>query len=118
MNSGRSDRLARYLEYLRQYPAFRAAADVWLKLVLDTAAIAEFEHITGKVIRVFAENQYFLMLHDLIENTAGDRFVYLRILNKRHLRGGRGVIVLPVEPHTDSHRVVILIRIFRHALRT
>jgi ADP-ribose pyrophosphatase len=94
------------------------AADVGLKLVLDTAAIAEFEHTTGKVIGVFAENQYLLMLHDLVENTAGDRFVYLRILNKRHLRGDRGVVVLPVELHTDGDHVIILIRIFRHALRT
>lgn len=65
----------------------------------------------GKIGIVY-EDQYILVLRDLVKFPSGLLSSYFRILNKGDLKGGRGAVILPI-----INNKILLLRQYRHATR-
>lgn len=107
-----AEALDRYFELMEQAPALFESPAPALKIVTDRAVIENWMQDSDFVIGVVYETPWNIHCVDLVENPGGVRFPYERVLpvdlGKHH-----GTVILP--KLGDDY---ILIRIFRHALRT
>lgn len=111
-------RLDAYFELLARHPSLARNDGAALRIVLDRGELERFERETGEVLGVLAEDAYLIFLHDLIEGEAGRRFVYGRLVNTKNLLCGPGVVILAVERRAAEPDAIVLIRTYRHALRS
>ncbi len=98
---------ARYCRLQEERPALFAASDV-LRVITDEQAVREFCRRTGRVIGVVYESRYSMMVVDLVEDGAGNRFAYERLVPAQT----GGVVSLPMY---DGK--FVLLRQYRHAIR-
>lgn len=118
-------RLKRYLRLIEEHPEFfkNNKKDV-IRIITNPIEIQEeesklVEELHKKkfpksygYIGILVEDNYFLIVRDLVEFPNGKKGGYLRLIPKASLEGGSAVAILPV--HEDK---IILLRNFRHATR-
>lgn len=114
-----------YMEFAKRHPELFENEHAMLKLVMDPDAIAAWRDTRRKElserklplewadIGIILNDQYILILRDLLEFPAGDRGSYFRVLNQADLSGGQGVVVLPAM--NDKY---LLLRQYRHPTRS
>ena len=104
--------LDRYFELMQEAPQLFASPAPQLKIITDRETIETWMKTSNFVIGIVHETPWNIHCVDLVENPGGARFPYERVLpvdmGKHH-----GTVILP--RLNDDY---ILIRIFRHALRT
>ncbi len=107
----------KYLALLSRWPVLRENEAEGFRLVLDAPSIQSYVQEQKEPIGVIYEDKFVIILRDLLENRAREKFGYIRILNKSLLFGHSGVVVLPLATPPGADEGVLLIRTFRHALR-
>ena len=107
-----SDALDRYFQLMEKAPKLFANPSPALRIIKDRDTIEAWMRDSDFVIGIVYETPWNIHCVDLVENPGGVRFPYERVLpvdlGERH-----GTVILP--KIGDDY---ILIRIFRHALRT
>lgn len=99
---------ARYCALQKERPALFAASDV-LRIITDEAAVQAFCRDTGRTVGVVYESRFSMMVVDLVEDSAGNRFAYERLVPAQT----GGVVSVPVY---DGK--FVLLRQYRHAIRS
>lgn len=96
-----------------------------LKIITDPTQIKAFEEryreelsaehlpLDWARIGVVLDDQYIVILRDLVEFPNGTLKPYVRLINRADLQGGQGVVVLPLVQGR-----VVLLKQFRHATRS
>lgn len=107
-----------YLALLAEYPELKADGAAGLRIVLDASVVESYAKKFDEAIGIIYQDQYVVMLRDLVEDASGRPFGYMRLLNKPALSGNRGVVILPLVEASGESQKVLLIRTFRHALRS
>jgi ADP-ribose pyrophosphatase len=114
-----------YMEFAHTHPELFSNAQAMLKLEMDPGAIAAWREkrrmelgekslpLEWADIGIILNDQYILILRDLVEFPSGDKGSYFRILNQADLKGGQGVVVLPAM--NDKY---LLLRQYRHPTRS
>ena len=107
-----SDALDRYFQLMEKAPKLFANSSSALRIIKDRDTIEAWMRDSDFVIGIVYETPWNIHCVDLVENRGGVRIPYERVLpvdlGERH-----GTVILP--KIGDDY---ILIRIFRHALRT
>lgn len=113
-----------YFDFLRHNPELIQNNDQLLRIILDPAEIAAWQaqrraelEAKGQPacwadLGIVLDDPYFMVIRDLVEFPDGRRNGYSRVYSQADLRGGRGVVVLPV-----YQGKILLLRQFRHATR-
>lgn len=102
------DPIGRYMQLMKEQPRF-FADNRNLKLVTDEQALRTHELQNGESLGIVFENRYVRLVVDLVENAAGKRYGYVRILGDAPYNG---VVVMPV-----LKGKVVFLKQFRHATR-
>lgn len=102
-------KIARYFEILEKFPEQFADSDM-LRIIADPEKMLDFHNGTGREVGVVYESAYHLIVVDLMENSCGKYFTYLRILNPNGPRNG--IVLIPI-----CGDKIALLRQFRHGTR-
>lgn len=117
-------KLKNYYKLLDEYPRLFEDESFPLKIIRDESVILSWqknqrEFLSGKGfpvewadIGLLLEDQYIIVLRDLVEFPNGCRNGYVRMIPRADLLGGIGVIMLPI--FNDK---ILLINHFRHSTR-
>ena len=98
-----------YMRLVEERPELFRQADE-LRIVLDEAAVEEFQSKSGRTIGVAYASPYRMMLVDLVEDPSGRRYAYERVAGAR--RTGPAVVSVAVRDGS-----FLLVDQFRHPLR-
>lgn len=102
------DSITRYIRLLEERPQLFADHPN-LSIVTDEEALRAYEQRSGERLGIVFENRYLRLVVDLVENAAGIRYAYARILGDEPYNG---VVVMPV-----LNGKVVFLKQFRHAMR-
>ena len=113
-----------YLALQKNFPALFDNENALLKIITDEKTITAWQ--AERVVQLAAKNQpadwaeigiiysdaYFMVLRDLVQFPDGQLSGYSRVIGQANLRGGRGVVVLPV-----YQEKILLLHQYRHPTR-
>lgn len=102
------NKISRYFEYISMFPKFFSPNDS-IRIVTNRKEIEEYAQNSHASLGVIYENSHFAIVVDLVENEAGRRYTYSRIINRN---GYNGVVIVPVY----EGKIVVLEQ-FRHGTR-
>lgn len=114
-----------YLKFAKRHPEYFDNEQALLELVMDPKIIAAWQKLKKEElsemnlpaewanIGIILNDPYILILRDLVEIPGKGKNSYFRILNQADLRGGQGVVILPVMKNK-----YLLLRQYRHPTRT
>jgi ADP-ribose pyrophosphatase len=115
-----------YFDLLKSHPSMADDHNSPLRLVLDKRQIRDWQKERRSQLRqkpgplewadigVVLDDQYVVIVRDLVEFPNGFRNGYIRMYNRASLESGAaGVVVLPVK-----EKRILVMRIFRHATRS
>lgn len=103
-----------YLALIQQQPSLFTNEGAALKIITDPEQILEWQNGPGKFlpIGIVLDDKYILGIRDLVEDSEGNRYGYIRIVNRADLKSGQSVAVIPI-----FQNKIVLIEHFRHATR-
>jgi ADP-ribose pyrophosphatase len=114
-----------YMEFAKRHSALFDNKQALLKLEMNPEAIAAWQEMKIKKlseknlpiewaeIGIILNDQYILILRDLVDIPGHGKSGYFRVLNQADLRGGQGVVILPAM--NDKY---LLLRQYRHPTRS
>ena len=114
-----------YIEFTKKHPDLFSNEQAMLKLEMDPNEIAAWRDNRKKEladknlplewadIGIILNDQYILVLRDLVEFLDGRKGSYFRVLNQADLRGGQGAVILP-----EMNGKYLLLRQYRHPTRS
>ncbi len=102
------DKISRYFDYISMFPGF-FSPDYSIRIVCDRKEIEAYAASNHTDLGVIYENQYFAIVVDLLENEAGNRYTYSRIINRNDYNG---VVIIPF--YNDK---IVVLEQFRHGTR-
>lgn len=117
--------LSDYLALAKNVPSYFDNQDAIFTIILDVNQIQSWQLEKRQAllkaghpecwadIGIIVDDPYVLILRDLVEDSNGRRFGYLRMINRASLDKGPAVVILPV-----MKKEVVLLRQYRHATRS
>lgn len=102
----------KYFELMRRFPEnFENSKGCVIPIVKKLDQIIEFEKETGQQIGVLFEDNFFIMVRDLVAPQKGNLFGYDRLMEKNVKSAA---VILPITENNE----IVLMKVFRHASRT
>lgn len=114
----------KYVDLLKSRPYLFDNQGALLQIITDYQTMQQWQlerkallkmnkqHLSFSKLGVVLEDPYFLVVRDLVQFPDGSMNSYSRILGQANLRGGRGVVVLPV-----FQGKIMLLHQYRHPTR-
>ena len=86
------------------------------KIITDVKIMLEFEEKNDKSLGLVLDNfPYYYVVADLVEDEAGKRFRYVRVIHIT--KGSGGTVMIPLIEREGKDPLIGIINVFRHSIR-
>jgi len=114
-----------YFDLMKSNPALFHNENFPFKIITNPGAIARWQDqqrtelmrsglpTNWSDIGIVLDDPYIIMIRDLVEFPGGKRGGYIRLISRADLKGGEGIVVLPL-----FQEKILMLRQFRHATRS